>query len=205
MIDTIEDIFSHNEYNGLDVLPFRIVSGIGNTIISAPHSVRQKREGLVKLADAHTGKIAIQLMLTTGSHLILKTSNKDDDANYDINCKYKKDLLDYIANNNIKYLIDLHGMKNSYDIDIDICVNDYKNVHQDKELVKDIQNIFLNTYKIVTVDKLFSANSTGVVSKYISENSGIKALQFELSKSTREDSYIVKVLADIISYLVARN
>jgi hypothetical protein len=42
MIDTIEDIFSHNEYNGLDVLPFRIVSGIGNTIISAPHSVRQK-------------------------------------------------------------------------------------------------------------------------------------------------------------------
>lgn len=101
MNNSIEFLFSQNNYNGIDILPFRIISGIGNTMISAPHSVNQTRDECIKPADLYTGDISLNTTLYTGCPVIIKTKNLGDDANYYIEDLYKKNLLDYVANNNI--------------------------------------------------------------------------------------------------------
>lgn len=204
-ISSISRLFYENDCNGLDLLPFRIISGVGSTMLSAPHSVKQRRDGREKLPDYFTGEIALEVSFRTGVPLIIKTSNKNDDANYDFNCRYKQELLNYIRQNNIKYLVDLHGISNRYGVDIDICTNTYMNVHNDENLVEEVRAILLKKFEIVSVDNLFAASRDGVVSKYVSEHSNVKAIQLELSKCVRTSVEIIDALVELVLYLNKKN
>ena len=63
---------------------FDILKGKEKVFLSAPHSVRQLRNGIIKGKDSCTGTIAITLQKAINCYCIYKTKNCDDDANYDI-------------------------------------------------------------------------------------------------------------------------
>ena len=92
---------------------FETIKGKIPILISAPHSVRQIRNGKIKGKDIYTGPIVIILQKEADCYSIYKTKNNNDDANYDIeNNTYKEEILKIIEENQIKLLLDIHGASN---------------------------------------------------------------------------------------------
>lgn len=68
-------------------------SNKSKVLLSCPHAVSQLRQGRLKSAEKETGIIGLLLNELYGYPLIVKTSNQDDDANYDPSSDYKDNLL----------------------------------------------------------------------------------------------------------------
>lgn len=165
---------------------FEIINGSIPIILSAPHSVKQTRNGKIKEAEGETGAIVQILAEKTGAYAIYKTYNNNDDANYDIyNNLYKEELKQIIESNNIKLLLDLHGAKYESNFDVEIGTDDGKNINDVKlvEILKDSFN--KNGIKNVKENEKFKASTIHTISKYISENTGISCVQIEIAGQFR--------------------
>lgn len=161
---------------------FKIINGSLPIILSAPHAVRQLRENKIKSAEGETGAIVQILAKETGCYAIYKTYNNDDDANYDLDSKYKKELSKIIETENIKLLLDIHGAKNEHDFNIEICTDNGKNINYNNELVYSLKKCF-EKEKIdkITENTIFKANSIRTISKYIHEETNIPCIQLEIT------------------------
>ena len=162
---------------------FRVIKGNIPVIISAPHSVKQLREGKVKEAENQTGAIASIFSEETDCFAIYKTYNNQDDANYDIeNNKYKEEIKKIIKENDIRILLDIHGAKDEHNFDIDLGTAYGENINNNIEILKRLKNYF-KKYKIenVTENKIFKADSIRTISKYINEETKIPCIQLEIS------------------------
>lgn len=161
---------------------FKIINGSLPIILSAPHAVRQLRENKIKSTEGETGAIVQILAKETGCYAIYKTYNNDDDANYDLDSKYKKELSKIIETENIKLLLDIHGAKNEHDFNIEICTDDGENINYNKELVYSLKKCF-EKEKIdkITENTIFKANSIRTISKYIHEETNIPCIQLEIT------------------------
>ena len=100
--------------------PFVIKEGVGAVMVSAPHSVSQTRAGRIKQAEPQTGALALLLRENLKCPVICKTANSGDDANFDMVSSYKTALAEYIKNNEIAFLLDLHQLSQKREIAIDI-------------------------------------------------------------------------------------
>ena len=105
-----------------------LLIGTGNILISAPHGVSQVRLGKYKHSEIGSLTTALYLQNECNYPLIAKTKNNNDDANFDINSKYKDSIKKLIQENNIKYLIDLHGLASHRDCDINLGTHIGKNI-----------------------------------------------------------------------------
>ena len=108
-----EKNFSCQQYQGNGKEIFIIEKGVIPIMVSAPHSISQQRDGKKKRADKMTSSIAQFLHKATGCHIIYSAKFSEGDANYDPiennGNPYQSRLIEYIKENNIKVLIDLHG------------------------------------------------------------------------------------------------
>ena len=164
---------------------FEIINGSIPIVLSAPHSVKQTRNGKIKEAEGETGAIVQILAEKTGAYAIYKTYNNNDDANYDINNLYKEELKQIIETNNIKLLLDLHGAKYESNFDIEIGTDDGKNIN-DTELIEILKYcLYRNGIKNVKENEKFKASTIHTISKYISENTGISCVQIEIAGQFR--------------------
>ena len=157
---------------------FRVIKGNIPVIISAPHSVKQLREGRVKGAEYQTGAIASILSEETSCFAIYKTYNNQDDANYDMeNNEYKEEIKKIIKENDIRILLDIHGAKDEHNFDIDLGTAYGENINNNIEILKRLKNYF-KKYKIenVTENKTFKADSIRTISKYINKETKIQCI-----------------------------
>ena len=119
-----EKKFSCQQYQGCGKESFVIEKGVIPIMVSAPHSISQQREGKKKSADKMTGSIARFLHKATGCHLIYSAKFSDGDANYNPiennGNPYQSRLIEYVKENNIKVLIDLHGAAEKREFAIEI-------------------------------------------------------------------------------------
>ena len=168
---------------------FELLAGKGKIIVSAPHSVEQTRKGKKKYAEPQTGVMAKMLHEKLGIPVIYKTKNCGDDANFDAVSPYKDALAEYIKNNKIEFMLDLHQLAPSRDMMIDIGTGKQKNV-KDEKFVSLAYNIF-EKYELgkITIDTPFDASYIYTMSSYIARECGISCLQIEMnSKIVRTDS-----------------
>lgn len=168
---------------------FELLSGKGKLIVSAPHSVEQTRNGSKKFSEPQTGVIAKMLHDELGIPVIYKTKNCGDDANYDAVSPYKDALVEYIKENKIEFMLDLHQLSQKRDVMIDIGTGKYKNV-KDPAIVEVAYRIF-EKYDLgrIEIDTPFDASYPYTLSSYIARNCNISCLQLELnSKLVRTDS-----------------
>lgn len=190
---TVEDFLEANQkFNELEEDEnkqiYEVINGKIPVLISAPHSVRQYRNGKIKEKDLYTGPIVIELQRLTNCYCIYKTKNNNDDANYDIeNNSYKEEILKIIKKNKIKLLIDIHGASNKYGFGIDIGTGEGKNLNNKKKAVEILKNI-LERYEIenIEIDKIFKANSIHTICKTISEKTMIPCIEIEIAKKYRD-------------------
>lgn len=200
----LEEKYSENNYNGIDngKCNFKIIQGEVPILLSAPHAVKQYRDGKIKAEDRFTGAIVEYLCEKTGVNGIIRVYNDSDDPNYENNgssLKYKEAILDLIKEKDIVLLIDLHGCKDTHGFDIELGTNYGENINYDEKYLDILRNNFSTLGKIV-VDNKFCAIRNTTVSNFINKKSNIQCVQMEISKRFRNDN-LLKLL-DVFEIII---
>lgn len=176
--------YKHSKENYKTYDYFKIDKGSNNIILSAPHAYKHFRNNKIKVNENNTSKIVKILGILTNSHVIYTYKDSNNDPNYDMDSEYKKELSKYIKNNNIKYLIEIHGLNKDSDISLEIGSNSYKNV--DEKFVNLIKNVFSKYYDDeILIDEKFKSQSKRRVTNYISEKNNINTIQLEINRKYR--------------------
>ncbi len=176
-----------DEYKIKEAKAFDVIEGRERIILSAPHSVRQLRNGNIKGKDSCTGTIAILLQQQLNCYCIYKTKNCNDDANYDIeNNPYKDKIIDLIDKNNINFLLDIHGAKDGQEFDIDVGTANLSNLNGQNKYIEDFIKIGEKYNLNITIDKVFKAETLHTVANTISIETKIPCMQIEIAKKYRD-------------------
>lgn len=192
---------------------FEIIKGKEKIIISAPHSVIHKRENNIRPGETKTGTIVKVLSKKCHTYGIYKNKNENNDANWDKECIYKSNIKDIVKEENIKALIDLHGMAAHREQDICIGINNGKNIYDNYGIVETMIDIFHKYgFENVTIDKPFSAAYEYCVSNYITRECNIPTFQIEINLKYRSARYkefkkykdILKSLEEIIKICIEK-
>ena len=194
------------------------ISGKGNFIITAPHTIYLKRGKEVHLPENNLKLILKKLLKKLGEKNVktitwnVESDNKKliyDDPNYlyykklESNIWYQK--LKSIGNKSKKFLIDIHGMNNSHKYDIIIGIKSLNKIQGEYQYRKILSIIikFFETFKEKYELRIgYNIIFKGYISKdyytitHMANSLGIKGIQMELSNLLREklikDKYIFK-------------
>ena len=104
---------------------FRTIKGSKQILLSAPHVYPHKRPRLsmaYKIGEAYTDTIVEQVCKNTDTFGIVLTDESDYDYNYheEKNNPYKKEIRKMVEDNDIKYFLDIHGLKEHKYHDVEI-------------------------------------------------------------------------------------
>lgn len=227
-IKELEPLFSDNQYRGSGKTAFIIEEGQIPVMVSAPHAVKQFREGMIKRADIYTGGIARYLHEVTGCHLIYSCMFTESDPNYDIpgRNQYQDALVEYISRHRIAVLLDLHGAGKEREYAVEIGTVPRRNsvsgvvyetdtsLHEYKFIADLITKLFernfascLNDRRNVWKNRIFDAGHQNTITKYISENTGTACVQLEINgiyrdpDNMREFEALIRSLKELIVIL----
>lgn len=187
-LSKLEQIFSVNEYNGSEKEDYIYKKGKIPILVSAPHAVKQINEHKIKFPDMCTGGIALLLNELTDCHLIAKSRNNGVDLNRsEMDDEYKKEIVDIIKNNDIKLLIDLHGLSGNRKTDIDIITHYGKTIGQDSKIIDELKKCFEeNGILNLSEDKYFYAKSEKVIVHYIWNLLELPSIELEINWNYRD-------------------
>lgn len=201
---SLEQQYKENQYNGISTENnnFKIIDGTIPIVLSAPHAVKQNRDGNIKAEDRLTGAIVEWLCMKTGANGIIRTYNCNDDPNYENkgkSLKYKEKILELIKDRNIKLLVDIHGCTDKHGFDIELGISHGENINYDNTYLEIFKQNFSKMGKVV-IDKKFMAESEKNISKFINRNSKIQCIQIEISKKFRKEQLIemLEIFEDVI-------
>ena len=174
---------------------FEVIEGEIPVLLSAPHSVRQLREGKIKGKDRYTGAITIELAKQTNSFAIYKTYNNQDDASYDIeNNEYKEKVLELINKHNIKVFLDIHGAKDTDEFDVDIGTDEKRNLNGKTQILENlIKNLNEKGITKIGIDKKFKACTMHTLTKKIASSTNIACMQIEITRKYRDLEQVEKM------------
>lgn len=198
-IEELNKKYKLNNANGLknnNSTNYTTINGKIPILLSAPHAVKQVRDGKVKAEDAYTGGITEYLCKVCSCFGIIRTFNEADDPNIDntgLGFDYKQQILNTIRQNNIKLLLDIHGCNNSHGFDFCIGTNSRKNLNGQNDIL-DILNIGLSYIGQTAVDDYFKASLDGNIAKYIAQHTNIPTIQLEISSDFRKDANYLEQL-----------
>ena len=177
---------------------FKILKNKSKIMISAPHSVKHIREWELLPQDLLTWWLALYLWKRLNLPVIYSTSYKVWDPNFDENksSEYKQALAEHIKENNIKFLIDLHGCWSFRDFSIELWTwwewnfnllgrLDILNIIE-KSLNDSLKSYIQHTGKTITKNTIFSASRETTVSIFISKECKIPTIQIEINKELRD-------------------
>lgn len=191
-IKNSEQKFKENNYKGKSLCSCMVEKyGDLPILLSAPHAVKQIRNGEIKAHEFYTGAIVeclakqIGCACITKQYLIENTIN--DDPNTDnAYCSYKTAINQFLQENEIKLFVDIHGLSSKRDSIVDICIDKGKNVN-DMTYVFTLQKYIENEFGVNTssIDKYFSAFSDNIMSKWIHSNFNISAIELEINGAYR--------------------
>ena len=180
-----------------DFSTFQILKNKSEIMISAPHSVKHLRNGEILPQDLLTWWLALYLWKRQNLPVIYSTSYKVWDPNFDENhnSEYKQTLAKYIKENNVKFLIDLHGCWSYRDFSIELGTwwewnpnllwrSDILNNILDS-LNTSLKSYIKHTKKPITINTIFPAQRETTVSNFISKECKIPTVQIEINRELR--------------------
>ena len=221
-IKRYEKLFSRHHYNGGGRTDFVIKKGRIPIMVSAPHAVNHLRAGVKKAADMFTGALALYLYEQFGCHVIYQARYASCDPNYDANDhdenKYQTALRDYVEQNGIKFLIDLHGaaLTKPYAVEMGTAPRSGSSGETDSlkqfpfvaHLIRYCFDYVFRDLNVETKEiwknRIFSAGNQNTVTKYISSVTDCPCVQLEINRHFRdvESPKLLKALVDGLSLLV---
>jgi len=161
---------------------FNIEYRANNVVLSAPHCCPQLRNGIMKKSETKTGVLVKDVSKAFNCSCIYKTKFYNNDPNWDKESTYRDQLVDFILANDIKLLLDIHGMSSKRNVDICISSNNGKNILNRFDLCEVIKSGFEScSFKNVFIDNPFNASGLNVISSYVSRNCNIPCFQIEIN------------------------
>lgn len=144
-----------------------------------PHGIVQTR--LEKQKGAEIGTIPMGRLVAenTDSHIIIKTKNNYDDANFDNNLPYRDTIDEIIKKHKIKYLIDFHGLSRKCPFDINLGTRIGKNINASPRALEKLLR-FLAPEFTLGLDQPFMATSR-TISGHYADKYNIFTLQVEIN------------------------
>ena len=98
--------------------------------------------------------------------------------------------MDFVKNNHISLLFDIHGMRAERDVDICIGTGLGKNVFQNTELVLLTKSIFeKHGYSKVSIDDPFNATYPYTISNFVARKAKIPCIQIEINNKYRSKRF----------------
>ena len=187
----------------------KVIIGSNNILISAPHGVSQVRLGKLKNKEIGSLATALYLREKTNSFLIAKTKNNNDDANFDTDCLYRKEMRQILKNNDIKYIIDFHGLSPKRNIDINFGIHFGKNIENNESLMTSLYNDLIMHGYTCTIDQPFMAGVRTVSGGMKEEFPHLWTIQIEINRditnyinnSTRYER-LLGILEDWINQII---
>lgn len=181
----------------------KVLMGEIPVILSAPHSVAQFREGKTKYQEKGTEEIVENLNKEIKTYGIYKIKEGKNDPNWDEKCEYKDLVEKLVKENNIKLLIDFHGMAEFRTQNICIGTGKGKNIHDRDDLVIRLKEMFEeNHIDNVTIDDPFSAEFENTISARIAKNCNIPTIQVEINWRYRKEIDKLREVEDVIKKFV---
>lgn len=179
---------------------YKILKNKSKIMVSAPHSVKHTREWEILPQDLLTWWLALYLWNRLNLPVIYSTSYKVWDPNFDDNknSEYKQALAKFIKENDIKFLIDLHGCWSfrNFSIELGTWGEWNPNLLWNEKILKivveslndSLKSYIQHTKKPITKNTLFSAIRETTVSVFISKECKIPTIQIEINKELRDIS-----------------
>lgn len=146
IINELRDLNYHfmlNNRNGaqIDNKNYVLKKGEIPILLSAPHAVRQYREGQVKIADYLTGPLAMYLAQKCNCSYMARVCNDNDDPNYplgvtleNVDNEYLAILRGFLQESHQLLMVDLHGCSNAWPHDLSMWSDNYGTC--DEEIIK---------------------------------------------------------------------
>ena len=152
-------------------------------LFTAPHTMNQiKEDGTVKPKEPYTKAIALYLNKHFNSFCMIKINDTGEDSNRDNRDEFKKELIRFIKDNNIKVVIDLHG--SSKDRDFDIEFGTLNNLSADFSTVKELEEAFTeNSINNIAYNDPFKG---GAITEYLYSLNDIDVIQVEINGKYRD-------------------
>jgi len=158
-----------------------VVFGNNTILISAPHGVSQVRLGKHKVAEIGSLATALYIKETTNCNFIAKTKNNNDDANFDENSNYKNTIFELIDKQQIKYIIDIHGLSNKRKCDINLGTHLGKNIENSPVIFDKLTSMLAAENFSVSIDQPFMAAHYTIASSTKNLQHQLWTIQIEIN------------------------
>ena len=166
---------------------FGYVKGTIPILISAPHGAKHYRtlQHRWKAEDAYTSSLAKELGSLTGAYVIYLKNKAGEDPNNDIRTRYKDFLRKIVAENGIKFVIDLHGAGWDEPFKVDVgTLGDDPGTCSCPTYRTIIQQAFLG-FDDHIFNKKFRAEGCATITSFARNDLGIEAAQVEINARYR--------------------
>ena len=170
-------------------------------LFTSPHTMRQIRsDESIKLREPYTKAIALYLNKYYDVNCMIKINDTGEDANRDNNDIFKKELIKYVKENNIRLVIDLHGASINHDFDIEFGT--LNNLSADFSTIKELEESFTeNGIMNISHNDPFKG---GAISQYLYGLDDVDAIQLEINARYRDYNNLdnLKRLCDSLSNFI---
>lgn len=168
---------------------FETHEGSVPVLVSAPHAVKQLRNGRMKLQDGMTGGIVEYLAERFKLYRITRIWSANDDPNFaddERSAAYREEVARIIETAGIEWVFDIHGCRDEHGFDMDIGINNGGNLACGREEIEELVDFWRDEGLDVRIDERFRAARLNVVSNYAHRRTGVNCLQVELAGSVRK-------------------
>lgn len=184
----------NDEINELESLKFEedyiIRKGTLPILFTAPHTMEQiKEDGSLKPSELFTKGIALYLNKHFDVSCMIKIKDTGLDANRDNRDEFKKELIRFVKNNNIRLVIDLHGSKRERDYDVEFGT--LNNLSADFSTIMELEESFIeNGINNIVHNDPFKG---GAITQYVYGQNDVDVIQLEINNRFRDDKNIDKL------------
>lgn len=162
--------------------PYAVKLGEYPIVLTACHTMLQKRRnGTLKLAEPYTKAIASYVSEQTLCSSFIKLKDTGIDSNTSMCDGFKLHLLEFVKDNNIKLVLDLHGA--SEDRDFDVEFGTLNHMSADFSTIKELEDAFKENH--VTNICFNEPFKGGGITKWIYSNTEIDVIQLEINRKYR--------------------
>lgn len=181
-----------------------MIKGSNKILLSAPHVHIHRRPNLFnkyKLSEVKTDDIVIGICNESDSFGIYTTQKMEYDPNFHKieDNSYKREVENIIKGNKIEKFIDIHGLKDTFNIDIAIYYKTRfrKSVKLAQDLAKYIDDNELEGINIQILR--LQDNDQETLTEFVASKLRVPAIQVEVARYIREDKELLDNLIKNIS------
>ncbi|MGH7889473.1 MAG: hypothetical protein ACRENF_02860 [Thermodesulfobacteriota bacterium] len=179
-------------------------------LVTAPHATTHVRIKMTKSYELYTGALSVTLHSLTGAHALYTHRMSNIDPNYYDDCPFKERLKSIINEQNIRFVIDIHGTGSGRPYDI------FPGVGLEKEFLMGREFYLSKLHETAQRKKIligsldiFPAAKQMTVAKFAATKLGVPAMQIEINRSLRQPqdnpTQFEKLVEFLSSYILSIN